>query len=634
MSWLEAQSPYTLSAAVEKVRGENLSCEALRVSDPLAGSSGPIDLGVRGRHLFGFAVVADSHLEPEPQGLAMPRSNARNRSVVEWLAPLAPRFVLHLGDIVHPVPDAPGHNATLVLADRLYAGLRAPVLYTPGNHDIGDKRDETAPARAVTADWLSDYSRVFGAPYRAETFGDCLVLLLNSPILGSGLAVETAQRHWFEQALAQARGRRIFVATHYPPYLVHPGEPASYDNMAPSARAWLLELLQRYRVEAVFCGHVHNAFYNRLGETELYALPSTSFVRRDYSELHRSAPGEGDEFGRNDTGKLGFYWVDVYEHGHVARMVETSGGTGALDLWIPGHPKDPGETPLGVSLRHSWCELIELPYNPPVDEFARRVVRNDHPVQALWSAGIRALRAPIGDLLDARVRARVADMVALGHRFTFFSAGLPESELIEALQQHAALLTYWECVLPLHAMEELARCAGPLVSGSGIRLLVANLRSGTAGNTRKEPGKHYAASGFAVDEVDIARSLLQGPLSGVAAGLCFGIPRTDPLEPALKALTCLADATDALVVATRSLMGDGPNDAEQDRQRDRLLVEEALELARRYPRVELQLDTFMDIDRGYYVRQGLVDRRCNWHPAGKALALARAAQLSASRIPS
>ena len=99
-------------------------------------------------------------------------------------------------------------------------------------------------------------------------------------------------------------------------------------------------------------------------------------------------------------------------------------------------------------------------------------------------------------------------------------------------------------------------------------------------------------------------------------------------------MTCLADATGALVVATRSLMGDGPNDAEQDTQRDRLLVEEALELARRYPRVELQLDTFMDIDRGYYVRQGLVDRRCNWHPAGKALALARAAQLSASRITS
>ena len=217
MSFIEVQSPHTLSAAAEKVRGESLVREALRVSDPLVGSSGPIDLGVRGRHLFGFAVVADSHLEPEPQGLAMPRSNARNRSVVEWLAPLAPRFVLHLGDIVHPVPDAPGHNATLVLAGSLYAGLRAPVLYTPGNHDIGDKRDETAPARAVTDDWLSDYSQVFGAPYRAETFGDCLVLLLNSPILGSGLAVETAQRRWFEQALAQARGRRIFVATHYPP---------------------------------------------------------------------------------------------------------------------------------------------------------------------------------------------------------------------------------------------------------------------------------------------------------------------------------------------------------------------------------------------------------------------------------
>ena len=54
-----------------------------------------------------------------------------------------------------------------------------------------------------------------------------------------------------------------------------------------------------------------------------------------------------------------------------------------------------------------------------------------------------------------------------------------------------------------------------------------------------------------------------------------------------------------------------------------------LALARRHPLVELLLDTFMDIDRGYFVRHGLVDRRSNWRPAGSALARARAAQVFA-----
>jgi UDP-2,3-diacylglucosamine pyrophosphatase LpxH len=581
-----------------------------------------------GRRLFAFAVVADSHLEPEPAGLAWPRSNARNRSVVDWLAPMRPRFVLHLGDIVHPVPEAPGHDSTLELAERLFGRLQVPVLYTPGNHDIGDKQDDTAPAKAVTEGWLAEYARVFGAPYQAVAFDGILVVLLNSPILGSGLAVEAAQRRWLERTLAQSRGRRVFIATHYPPFLSHPGEAASYDNMEPAARSWFLDLLRRHRVEAVFCGHVHNSFYNRLDGTEIYALPSTAFARRDYSELHRAAPTPADEFGRNDTGKLGFHWVDVHEHGHVARLVETAGSTSDLDAWLPGHPKDPGETPLGLNLRHPWCEWVELPCNPPVDEFARRVVRNDHPVQALWSMGVRSLRAPVGDLLDDRVRARVAEMTALGMRFTFHSVGLPEPELLDALQRHARLVSRWECVLPARAADELARRAGPLVRDHGIHLLLANLRSGTAGNTRKEPGKHYTAPGFACDEIEVARSLLQGPLAGVADGLCFGIPRGEAAEPQLLALSRLAESTGATIVATRSLMGDGPNDAEMDDERNLAFVKETLVLARRHPRVELLLDTFMDIDRGYFARQGLVDRRCNWRPAGSALARTRAAQVS------
>jgi len=577
----------------------------------------------RGGKLFSFAVIADSHLEPESAGLLVPRSNARNRSVVDWLRPLAPRFVLHLGDIVHPVPEAPQHDSTLDLARALYAPFDCPVLYTPGNHDIGDKLDETAPASALTTEWLGGYQRVFGAQFATHREGDCLVLLINSPLLNSGLALEVTQRHWLESELAAAAGKRVFIATHYPPYLVRPDEATSYDNIDLPARYWLLGLLERHKVEAVFCGHVHNMFYNRLGATEIHALPSTSFVRRDYSEMVRGA--SPDEFGRNDTGKLGFFWVDVYQSGHVARFVQTMGGTGPLaDLIIPGHPKDPGEVPLGVYLRHPWCELTELPHNPPVDEFARRVVRNDYAIQALWSAGVRALRAPIQDLQDERVRARIADMVALGHRFTFFSVGLPAPQWLELLRRHAALVARWECVLPLRQADALAALAAPLVRDTGVNLALANLRSGTEGNTQKAPGKHFAAPGFLVAECELARALLGGPLQGMLSAVCFRIARAEPLPAALAALESFARATGTVVVATRALMPESPNDTALDEVENAALVEEALAAARAHPGVELVLDTFMDVDRGYYVRTGLIDRACNWRLAGRVLMSARA----------
>jgi UDP-2,3-diacylglucosamine pyrophosphatase LpxH len=577
----------------------------------------------RGKHLLSFAVIADSHLEPEDTGETAPRSNRRNRSVVDWIRTRSPQFVLHLGDIVHPVPQAGQHDHTLVLAEQLFAGLRGPVLYTPGNHDVGDKRDDTAPAAAVAEDWLDGYGRVFGDQFRAHHAGNCVVLLINSPILGSGLPVEAVQKRWLEQQLRAARGQRIFLATHYPPYLVYPQEDNSYDNIERGARHWLLGLLEQHRVEAVFCGHVHNLFYNRFGSTEIYALPSTSFVRRDYSELHGGAPT--DEFGRNDTGKLGFFWVDVFERGHVARLVQTHGGTGTLTLQLPGHPKDPGQTPLGVNLCHPWCAQIELPFNPPVNPFARRLARNDHAVQALWSAGIRHLRAPIADLLDERVRRRVADMVALGHHFTFFSAGLPDTALLSQLHAHAALIGFWECVLPVRAAPALAACAGAMLQDTGMRLVFACLRSGAQANTGKAPGKHYAAPGFTMDQIAEAHAVIAGPLAGIAAGVAFSIPRNAALPAAMQALDRFARASAMAVFATRALMGDGPNDAENDEAGNRALVEEALQQARRYPAVSLLLDTFMDIDRGYYVRTGLVDRSGNWRAAGQVLADFRAA---------
>lgn len=577
----------------------------------------PLLSELHGKRLFSFAVIADSHLEPEDTGDGAPRSNRRNRSVVDWLRRQAPQFVLHLGDIVHPVPQAEQHDRTLVLARQLFDGLRCPVLYTPGNHDIGDKNDDTAPSAAVAENWLAGYAQVFGEQFRAHHAGDCVLLLINSPILGSGLPLEAVQKRWLEDQLQSARGKRIFLATHYPPYLLQPQEDTSYDNIERSARHWLLDLLRRHHVEAVFCGHVHNQFYNRIDSTEIHALPSTSFVRRDYSELHSGAPTS--EFGRNDTGKLGFFWVDVFERGHVARLVQTHGGTDNLTLQPSGHPKDPGETPLGVNLCHPWCALVELPFNPPVDPFARRLARNDHTVQALWSAGIRHLRAPVADLLDDRVRERVADMVALGHRFTFFSAGIPDAELLAQLREYAALIGFWECVLPARAASTLADSAGAMLRDTGMQLVFACLRSGTKGNTGKAPGKHFAAPGFTVQQCALAGELLGGPLHGVAAGAAFNIGRQEPLPQAMDTLARFARASGATVFATRMLMGEGPNDAENDDASNRALVDEALQQAQRHPEVNLLLDTFMDIDRGYYVRTGLIDRSGNWRVAGRVL---------------
>ena len=66
---------------------------------------------------------------------------------------------------------------------------------------------------------------------------------------------------------------------------------------APQAD-WLLTQMRRREVEAVFAGHVHNFWYDRVGAADLYMLPSTAFLRHDFTEFYRVSPQT--EFGRGE----------------------------------------------------------------------------------------------------------------------------------------------------------------------------------------------------------------------------------------------------------------------------------------------------------------------------------------------
>ncbi len=93
---------------------------------------------------FRFAVIADSHFHPVkgqaqrtyPSDL---QHNGRNEKVVALLRRVAPDFVVHLGDVPHPVPGTPGHEESLSIAKRLYGSLGCPIHVVAGNHDVGDK---------------------------------------------------------------------------------------------------------------------------------------------------------------------------------------------------------------------------------------------------------------------------------------------------------------------------------------------------------------------------------------------------------------------------------------------------------------------------------------------------------------
>ena len=368
-----------------------------------------------GEHRFTFAVIADTHMRPEEGDESSPwevnlHANGRARYVVELLNQLEPDFTIHLGDIVHPVPELPTYGPACDAAKAAFVSLDSDIRFIPGNHDVGDKPNDQMPAGQIEEQFVDAYKRYFGADYSSFDHQDCHFTLIDAQIINSGFKCEALQWEWLERDLADNNGKRIFLCTHYPPYIRAADEASHYDNIDEPGRSRLLRLIERHSVEALFCGHVHGFFYNRHADTESYILPATSFFRQDYSELFRLAPA--DQYGRNDAEKLGFFMVNVYENGHAARLIRTGGEELALgEKMVPlipriktYHAKEIPNAPVGVHLRHPWNEVTELPYNGPMEEFSRKRVRNDYTLLALWELGIRKIRIPISELLEEKTR--------------------------------------------------------------------------------------------------------------------------------------------------------------------------------------------------------------------------------------
>lgn len=544
---------------------------------------------------FTFAVIADSHFHPP--GIPAQASwdsdaqfNDRNRHAVDLLCSASPDFVVHVGDVPHPVPGLQAHERALDVAQATYAALPCPLYMVPGNHDIGDKPHPWAPAPTVTAERHAAFARRWGPPWQVFEHGGCRMIFIDTPVLNSGLPMEAEQWAWLEEVLAQPM--RTFAFLHYPPFMLRRDEAEHYDNLAEPARSRLLTMLEG--VEAIFCGHVHRFFWNPIGETDLYVVPATSFVRPGYSELGRIGPG--DEFGRNDEDKLGIAFVHVTEDGHRVEWVRTNQPRPAIPALMPGQSPAP-PCPLGITLRHAWDQAMDVPCDG-LDPFRRKQARDDLVIQALWELGVCNLRLPVSDLLQAGTRARLIELARHGQRAVLFSAELPDAHTLSLLAAHRDIITAFELIVP----RSWVRRADLVPSRDDLPpIWLSAVGRKTASD--EVCFSHFPEPGFLPEEdIDLPSGAVvrirpdRDPWEGVATAGAVGAVAAHIWLPRAGESSVF---TDDAAVTTR-------------------VVVAALSAAAN-PSVSVFLDAFLDHDRGYFPRHGLLTRQTVPRPAFHAL---------------
>lgn len=583
----------------------------------------------RGQRLFSFAVVSDTHLNPGDAASNSPfavnrRANNRLRYVIEDLNRRDVELVIHLGDIVHPVPSVPDLYAQS--ARRFFEQVRAlrhPLHVIPGNHDVGDKPLAWGPAAGVRDEFLRAWSAHFGAHYFHREHRGMHFIGINAQLPGSGLALELEQKQWLESLLNDLRGQRIFMHSHYPPYLLDESEAEHYDNLGPEPRAWLLSLISRHRVEALFCGHVHQYWFNRYRHTNCYLLPSTAFTRQDYSEMFRVAGGP--EYGRDDAQKLGYLLVHIYARGHGVEVVRTGGrerrrangkraapAARALDKpvdFVNFHSR------LGFNPRHDWFETVQIPPSGALDEFDRKSARNDYGLLAFLDMGVRRLRLPVADLAHPARRRRLMDLHSLGFRYRFYSFNAPD-ESIRAVIRHCPELVFeWEICCAMDDIRNLDPAFFRFAREHRINAVFSPLRSK---HDAAAPGKkyyHVIHHGFTLHDAAALEKWLSGAQAAAFAKYALRLPFDESVGDAVAFAQDRFERFGKPAVIQLRLSGNNPaHNLDDDARLCRRLAEAAV-LGHSHRGCEICCDAFADNDRGYFPHAGVVDRLYNPRPA-------------------
>lgn len=535
------------------------------------------------------ALVTDTHIRaPVDDGqLAFPSDrhhNARNRDVVAQVAAGRPDMVIHLGDVVHPIPTLPTHADALAQAKSMFEGFGAPLHVVPGNHDVGDKRSSvSAPEHVLTG--RRAFADTWGPPFYSFDHDDVHFVIVDGGLLAADTAEAREQRAWLTDDLARAG--RTFVFTHYPPFLTDPDEPEHYDNLDPQSRHWLIEACGRAGVEAMLTGHVHRFFYNRIGTMDLYTIPSTAFVRPAYAWL-RPHPTPDAENGRDDPEHTGFAWLLIDETSHRLHVVRprTTGPS--------AEPLSP--RPLGTWLHHRLGRRAEVPTGS-LDALTRKVARDDAALMHVLGTGLTRVRIPLSDGSDPDVCHRVAWLARHGVATDVFSAG-PPTQAQRSLRAEVFPAADWEVVLRDADLRALRDVTDRPWAGETITL-------SRIGKPPADDGyfSHFPKQGFAIDDPQWRAFASDPAITRVA----LRIPASANITATVGDAVAQAAAVDLGATCHVELPQRTEADRHDNDHATAAVVAAADRAAKAHPSAHVLVDALYDYDRGYWCKNGLVD---------------------------
>ena len=188
-------------------------------------------------------------------------TEAMNKAVTA-INQLKPPFVVITGDFVNNSKSKEQIAAYKSMIAQIDSSVK--VYMIPGNHDIGK----------VSRASIDNYKKNYGETHFSFMYGDCAFIGIDSNIIKEeDKEREEVQFKWLEQELQKTKDARFkFVFTHCSVFLKRMDEPVNYSNFSLPMREKYVRLFQKYGVNAIFAGHLHNNAYGKVGNMEMITI--------------------------------------------------------------------------------------------------------------------------------------------------------------------------------------------------------------------------------------------------------------------------------------------------------------------------------------------------------------------------
>ena len=188
-------------------------------------------------------------------------TEAMNKAVTA-INQLKPPFVVITGDFVNNSKSKEQIAAYKSMIAQIDSSVK--VYMIPGNHDIGK----------VSRASIDNYKKNYGETHFSFRYGDCAFIGIDSNIIKEeDKEREEVQFKWLEQELQKTKDARFkFVFTHCSVFLKRMDEPVNYSNFSLPMREKYVRLFQKYGVNAIFAGHLHNNAYGKVDDMEMITI--------------------------------------------------------------------------------------------------------------------------------------------------------------------------------------------------------------------------------------------------------------------------------------------------------------------------------------------------------------------------